>query len=189
VSRIPQVVLIVSMCALSWMGAMAVHEFGHVVGAWLTGGHVERVVLHPLAISRTDVRPNPQPLVVAWLGPVVGCLLPLILALALARLNEVARDLARFFAGVCLVVNGLYLAVGSFWRIGDAGDLLVHGAERWQLWAFGAFAAPFGVWLWNGLGPTFGFGIARGQVSRRAACTCAAMAIIVAIVEAALAAE
>jgi hypothetical protein len=59
---------------------MAVHELGHVIGAVISGGVVERVVLHPLTISRTDVSPNPHPGIVVWLGPVIGCLFPLALA-------------------------------------------------------------------------------------------------------------
>ena len=60
--RVHQSTLIVSTLALSWFGMMVVHESGHVLGAWLTGGTVAKVVLHPLAISRTDLALNPQPL-------------------------------------------------------------------------------------------------------------------------------
>jgi len=55
---------------------MAVHEFGHVIGALTSGGVVERVVLYPLTISRTDVSPNPNPSIVVWLGPILGCVIP-----------------------------------------------------------------------------------------------------------------
>ena len=41
--------------ALSWFVMMAVHELGHVVGALATAGSIERVILSPLTISRTDV--------------------------------------------------------------------------------------------------------------------------------------
>lgn len=75
--RFHQVILIASTLLGSWLGMQAVHEFGHVVGAWLTGGQVDRVVLHPLTISRTDLARNPHPLLVVWAGPVFGCLLPL----------------------------------------------------------------------------------------------------------------
>src|SRR3954451_16268416 len=47
-SRFHQVVLISSLLPLSWLGMMAVHEAGHVVAAWLTGGKIVRVVLYPL---------------------------------------------------------------------------------------------------------------------------------------------
>jgi hypothetical protein len=59
--RAHKVVLGIALVALSWYGMMAIHELGHVMGAWLTGGRVERVVLHPLAISRTDLAHNPRP--------------------------------------------------------------------------------------------------------------------------------
>ena len=64
--RTNQLVLIASTVLLSWLGMMAVHEFGHVLGAWITGGRVERVVLHPLRFSRTDLAHNPSPMFVVW---------------------------------------------------------------------------------------------------------------------------
>ena len=42
VDRMHQVVLIVSAVASSWLGMQAVHEFGHVLAAWCTGGRVAR---------------------------------------------------------------------------------------------------------------------------------------------------
>lgn len=62
--RIHQITLIVTFLAFSWLTMMIVHELGHVVGAIGTGATVEKVVLHPLAISRTDVGNNQNPLVV-----------------------------------------------------------------------------------------------------------------------------
>jgi hypothetical protein len=44
--------------------------------------------------------------------------------------------LPRFFAGFCLIANGIYLGVGSFSGVGDAGDLLRYGAPRGTLIAF-----------------------------------------------------
>src|SRR5262249_34871163 len=77
--RLPQLTLIVSTLVASWLGMQAVHELGHVLGAWLTGGRVARVVLHPLTISRTDLGHNPSPLAVVWAGPVFGALAPVLL--------------------------------------------------------------------------------------------------------------
>src|SRR5690606_28809492 len=105
-------VLITATIAASWWGMQIVHELGHILAAWLTGGRVTKVVLHPLAISRTDVDPNPHPLVVVWCGPLVGAVLPLV-AFAIAR--RCARStvyLFRFFAGFCCVANGVYLGTG-----------------------------------------------------------------------------
>lgn len=157
-------VLIGSAVLGSWLGMQAVHEAGHVVGAWLTGGRVERVVLHPLTISRTDLSHNPRPLVVVWAGPVVGVVVPVALWLLAAWRKVPGAFVLRFFAGFCLLANGLYIGVGSFDRIGDCGDLLRHGSPIWHLWMFGAATAPAGLWLWHGLGKHFGLGPEKEEV-------------------------
>jgi hypothetical protein len=88
----------------------------------------------------------------------------------------------RFFAGFCLIANGSYLGAGSFTHIGDAGEMLKHGADPWHLWLFAVLTVPTGLWLWNGLGPHFGLGKSNGAVSREVtyvtlACCLALLAI------------
>ena len=165
--RIWQVAMAVFLICFSCLAMMAIHEFGHVVHAVLSGGRVERVVLHPLEISRTVVAPNPHPQFVAWGGAIWGTVIPLgVLAMTWVTARKYAY-LAAFIAGFCCLANGLYLAVGSFTGVGDAGDLLRHGAARWQLWLFGVPVSILGLWLWIGLGPQFGFGPANGKVDSR----------------------
>ncbi len=157
-SRFFQGVLILSTLALSWLLMQAVHEAGHVLGAWLTGGRVAHVVLHPLTISRTELAHNPRPLVVVWAGPMFGSLVPLA-AWGLATLRRWSfGHLPRFFAGFCLIANGAYIGLGWLDRVGDAGDLLKHGASVWQLVLFGSLTVPLGFYLWHGLGVKFGLG-------------------------------
>src|SRR5262245_7849609 len=136
-ARAWQVLMIASTLGLSWLLMMALHEFGHVLHAWISGGQVQRVALHPLSISRTDVSPNPHPRFVAWGGPVWGVALPLALLMAGARFAPTHRFLLAFFAGFCLLANGLYLGAGAIYPVGDAADLLRFGAARWQLLIFG----------------------------------------------------
>lgn len=164
-----KLLLIASTLLASWWGMMAVHEAGHVAAAIATGGTVQEVELSPWTISRTDVSPNPSPLVVVWAGPIVGVTLPLLAWLIVRKLAPVVAPLLRFFAGFCLITNGAYLAFGSLNHIGDAGDLLRHGADTWQLWLFGLVCIPAGLWLWNGLGKHFGLGRNAKPVNRRLA--------------------
>jgi hypothetical protein len=150
-ARVYKFLIIVATVFASWWGMMAAHEAGHVVGAWATGGVVQYVELRPWRISRTDVMPNPWPLLVAWAGPVVGVTVPLSVWLLGRTFAPNAAALLRFFAGFCLITNGAYLAFGSIDGVGDAGDLLREGAAAWQLWLFGAVCMPAGLWLWHGI--------------------------------------
>jgi hypothetical protein len=164
-----QVMLIVATLGNCWLGMQIVHELGHVLTAAAYGETISRVVLHPLAISRTDVSHDRCPLIVIWAGSVVGVLLPLgLLAIARALRSRFAF-LLRFFAGFCLIANGLYLGAGAPGRVGDAGDLISRGSPVWPLAAFALVCTPAGLWLWHGLGPHFGLGQPRGVVDRAAA--------------------
>jgi hypothetical protein len=165
VTRLNQGILVVSTVLGSWLGMQAVHESGHVLGAYLTGGHITRVVLHPLTISRTDLAENPHPLPVVWAGPLAGVLVPLAVWGAAAALRLAGAFVLRFFAGFCLIANGAYIAMGSFDRIGDSAVMLRHGSPAWQLWLFGAVTVPAGLWLWHRQGPQFGLGPAKGRVN------------------------
>jgi hypothetical protein len=182
-NRLYQITLIASTLGLSWLGMQIVHEAGHVVFAWTAGERVDRVVLHPLTISRTDASHDRHPLLVVWGGPLVGVLLPLG-ALAVARWTRCRWSyLLQFFAGFCLVANGAYLGVGSFEGVGDAGDLLRYGAARWSLILFGLIGMPAGLFLWHGLGPHFGLGETKGRVDRRAALGSLGLLLAVVLVE------
>ncbi|MDZ7618851.1 MAG: hypothetical protein U1E05_17745 [Patescibacteria group bacterium] len=94
--------------------------------------------------------------------------------------------LFRFFAGFCLIANGVYIGGGSIQGLADAGDMLMHGSAQWQLVLFGLLTVPLGLYLWNGLGPKFGLGEAKGRVSRSAALTCLALFTLLAGVELAI---
>jgi hypothetical protein len=178
-----QLVLIGSTIVFSWLAMQAVHEIGHVLAAAISGGRVAEVVLHPAAISHTRLVKNPHPQFVAWMGPVVGVAVPLAALLAARAAACRGGYVVQFFAGFCLIANGAYLAFGSLGRVGDAGDLLRHGAPLLLLWLFGVITIPLGLWLWNGLGPHFGLGPAHGQVDRGVAYALVAATVLVIAIE------
>src|SRR6516162_4273095 len=108
-SRVLQGILIGSTILGSWLGMQAVHEAGHVLGAKLTGGRIEKVCLHPLSISHTDLGENPDPLTVVWAGPLFGVTAPLVVWLIASAARFAGAFLQRFFAGFCLIANGAYI--------------------------------------------------------------------------------
>jgi hypothetical protein len=139
---------------VAWLGMMTVHEAGHVLHAWLSGGVVDRVHIPLLGFSVTFFSLNPRPEFVAWGGPVWGCVIPL-LSWTVARLIRVRLPIqraAQFFAGFCLVANGAYLGVAWTSRTGDAGDLMRHGTSVGMLVTFGVVTSTSGMYLWHLLG-------------------------------------
>ena len=148
---------IISAVMGAWFAMMAVHELGHVIGAYVTGGSVTRVVLHPLAISRTDVSPNPRPGIVVWLGPITGCLFPLCLSLVIPKRRAVLHNISRFFAGFCLIANGAYIGVGALDAVGDCREMLHTGTPLWGMITFGVGTVMLGLFVWHRLGSLSSF--------------------------------
>jgi hypothetical protein len=181
--RQPQLILIVCLFATCWLGMQVVHEFGHVLGAWSTGGVVTKVVLRPWTISRTDLTVNPAPLTVTWAGPLFGAVLPLVVLFAAALLRFPCSYLLRFFAGFCLIANGAYIGGGAVYDVGDAGTLLDYGSPTWPLFLFAAATVPLGLWLWHRQGHHFGLAGAGGVVEGRALAACVLALIAVVAIE------
>jgi hypothetical protein len=166
------------------MGMMVVHEFGHVLLAWISGGAVARVVLGPLEFSRTDLRVNPHPLFVAWGGAVIGVALPLLVSGFWRLLRWPGWHIIQFFAGFCLVSNGIYLGVASFVpNAADPGDMIRAGGAQWPIVLFGIVAFPLGLLVWNGLGPHFGLGNEARPVPTSAAIATFGCLLAVIVVE------
>jgi hypothetical protein len=171
-NRCFQALLILSTAALSWLLMLAVHESGHAINGWLSGAQLAAVHLPLFGFSRTDFSVNPHPLFVAWGGALWGSVLPpTIFAAAHCFTTKHRVFLLAWFAGFCLIANGAYIFAGAFFAgaADDGGVILQYGGYRWQLLSFGVVAVAAGLYLWNGLGPCFGFGSSHGRVDRTAA--------------------
>jgi len=178
--RLPQVVLIITFIGFSWLMMQIVHESGHVLLGLATGGKIQGVILHPLAFSRTDVSPNPHPLLVVWGGPVLGVALPLLFWIVAHHGKRKAFSrLARFFAGFCCIANGVYVGFGPASEGLDTEVMLKLGCQRWQLLLFGIPIAAAGLWLWHGTGRAFGLGRPREPVRIYTAVVSAALLVMV----------
>jgi len=145
-----RVAFVLALLAYAWLHFEWTHEAGHVVGAIATGGRVQRVVLHPAALSRTDVSPNPAPLAEVWAGPALGCVfgaLASVWAWCLPRVGPVA---GRTIAGFVLLANGVYIGLGPIVPAGDTEVMRTLGTPAWAMTLFGVLACAGGAWLWRG---------------------------------------
>jgi hypothetical protein len=159
--RIRQFLLIAGLVWSSWLCMMLVHEAGHVIGALLTGGHIKQVVWHPFVFSRTDVEPNPSPIIEVWAGPMIGCVIPFGLSLSIKLTRWRLKYMLSFFASFCLIANGLYIGIGSIDPIGDTRQLVHLGVSRITILTFGIVASSIGFWILNAISPQLGFGHER----------------------------
>jgi hypothetical protein len=129
---------------------MAVHEVGHVIHAWVSGGRVVSVSVPLLGFSQTIVHPNAREHFVVWGGPAWGVIIPLIGCGVLRIVRGRVPDVWRFFTGFCLLANGAYIGLG--WLIaggGDAQDLLRLGTPRFVMVWFGIACVATGLWCWH----------------------------------------
>ena len=175
--RALELAVLIEALLASWLVMQVVHEFGHVLHAWYSGGHVTQVVLAPLEFSRTDVFPNPRPQFVAWGGPLWGCVLPVLAWRGIRRFVPQYALAFKFFLGFCLIANGTYLAGGALVRAGDAADLMHHGVAQWILIAVGVVGASAGLYTWHTLGPRMGLASQPDRALRR---TVAVLAVVLA---------
>ena len=135
---------------------MAMHESGHVMHAYLSGGKVRQVSIPLWGFSFTELESNPHPAFVAWGGVIWGCMIPCI-ALGLLGILAPAKSIARavsIFAGFCLIANGAYLLTAIFDPVGDAADLVQAGVSGILLAFLGAIAISAGLSIWHRWGKT-----------------------------------
>ncbi|MFO0838228.1 MAG: hypothetical protein U1D55_06840 [Phycisphaerae bacterium] len=134
----------------AWLAFLVLHELGHVLNAWLTGGLVRFVDVPLWGFSHTDVSPNPHPALVACGGAIWGTALPVLLMVVARRVSRgVVARAAIGSAGLCLVANGAYLAFGGFLTAGDAADLVRFGVPVWTLALVGFAQSAAGLGFWH----------------------------------------
>ena len=141
---------------LSWLAMLTLHEAGHVLHAWLSGGKVVGLTVPVLGFSQTHVSPNPRPQFVAWGGVIWGSMLPLVLFAVMRWWRVLGRRIAQFFAGFCLIAKRAYLALGWLMNSNDAADLRNLGVPVWLMASMGFAGVAGGLWLWHRLGPGMG---------------------------------
>jgi hypothetical protein len=142
--------------AFAYNVVVVLHEIGHVVGAWLTGGQTHSLVVHPFSTSSVEVNPDPRPLVTH----IAGILAPPLVGLALFRglrpfLSPALLPLL-LVPSIAWASSGLYLLVGAALQAGDALVLMQQGVPRTLLFAAGVACVPVSAHLAQRLFPLLG---------------------------------
>jgi hypothetical protein len=152
VSFLRRAILGVIILYASWLAMMALHELGHMLHAVISGGRVVDISLPLIGFSQTIVQPNPGKLFVVWGGQIWGGALPSIACVGVRLFRKRVPAIFTFFAGFCLIANGVYVGVGWMRSAGDAGDMLRLGTPLWIMIAFGIVCVVGGLAMWHRLG-------------------------------------
>jgi len=136
--------------AIGYNLATAVHELGHAIVIWATGGTVARIVLHPFSWSYTYYSSSPgYPILTSWAGILFESLLALLLAALVWRSRQ------RSWALLCLVIaimalakGGLYASIDAILQTGgDSTDLIWLGVPPALVIGVGAVLVGIGIFL------------------------------------------
>jgi hypothetical protein len=130
----------IALLLVSWCVMTFTHEMGHIVGGVCCGGTLIAADLLPWHLPYSLFNPDPMPLVTLWCGPLIGAVVPLVVAFI------VRREWMWFIANFCLLANGMYIAGGwlSNDRFLDTPRLLQHGAHPLTIAIYCALTITFG---------------------------------------------
>ena len=100
------------------------HESGHIIGGWIGGATLTDFDIAPWHLPFSLHNPDPYPLLTLWAGPILGVIVPALIAFLFRRWWLI------FVADFCLLANGAYLALAWFAgdRFLDTPRLLDSGA-------------------------------------------------------------
>jgi hypothetical protein len=110
--------------------AIALHELGHAIAMWTTGGIVDRITLNPFSWSYTYYGSTPKnPIYTSSAGVVIGTLSALFLTTLAWRSRSQPWSLIFIMTGIVATAqNGLYLLLDSLLPSGgDASHLIRYG--------------------------------------------------------------
>lgn len=130
----------IALLIASWCVMTVTHELGHILCGWACGGTLTDADLLPWHLPYSFFEPDPLPLVTLWGGPILGVMIPAILAVVLRA------KWGWFVAYFCMLANGAYLAAA--WVAGDrfldTPKMLDHGAHPISIAAYCLITICFG---------------------------------------------
>lgn len=133
------------MLVAGWVVMNFAHETGHLIGGWLGGATLRSTELRPWRLAYSLHEPDPHPLLTLWAGPVLGVLMPLVLAV-FSR-----HRFIWFLSNFCMLANGIYIAIS--WITGDrfldSPRLIQEGAWSISLVAYCLFTIVPGYFLFR----------------------------------------
>jgi hypothetical protein len=126
---------------------MFLHELGHILSGWLSGGEFRYIDVYPFHFSTTILQPNPYPGLVTWSGLLLGWALPLLtIPFWHVEWSGIGPALQSWSA-YCWLAFGAYLALAAGESLSDTGQLMTAGWSVSILFVVGAVVASGGYYI------------------------------------------
>lgn len=132
-----QLLTVLGSYAFAYCTAAALHELGHALAAWLSGGKVQAMRIDPFGGSFVQVVPDSHPILTHSAGFILG---PLASLAIVRRRDQLPAWLAPAAIALCtigLLSCAFYLLVGAALDVGDVRALARLGVPRFALVASG----------------------------------------------------
>ncbi|MHC4455976.1 MAG: zinc metalloprotease [Planctomycetota bacterium] len=124
--------LVLGAFAFAYNASSTLHELGHAIAYWITGGTVRYIIIHPFSWSYCmPSSASAYPNFTTWGGVVFGTLMGLLLVIIVWRWRGPYVILAFMTGTVACLHNGFYLIFSCLAKSkGDATSLLLGGTPK-----------------------------------------------------------
>lgn len=128
---------------------IVLHELGHAIAMWVTGGSVTRIVITPFSWSYTYYGSAPKyPQFADWSGLIIGSILSLLIVFMI-RKQRSPYVVPFLFAGFAPLLNGggYFLVDALVLKRGDAASLIASGVPMSSVAGAGLLFLAVGLYL------------------------------------------
>lgn len=144
------ILLLFGSTAIGYNVAAVLHELGHAIAMWVTGGQVERITLNPFSWSYTYYASTPtHPIFTSLAGVILGTVFAVLLLVMAGLLrNQYLLLLLVITNVVAGAQNGLYTLVDSLvLGGGDATNLIELGVSKFVMIGIGTLLVGSSILL------------------------------------------
>jgi len=139
-------IFIFGSSAFGWVFGTGLHELGHAVSMWITGGVVNRITLTPFSWSYTYYGSPPKyPQFTTWSGVLLGSFFGLLILLWIRNKNS-PYFVPFLYLGIApMLQSGGYYFIDTFiTKRGDAASLIQAGVPIYYVLGAGLALAFLG---------------------------------------------
>ena len=125
------ILLLFGCFCIGFNATIAFHELGHAFAMVVDGVHIKEFFLNPFSWSWTFPESLNNSLFTAFGGVTFGLLFAILPSVGTIWIRSAYFRIPAFItATFALSINGIYLIVGTFFRVGDGGELIQYGVPR-----------------------------------------------------------